>query len=70
MWVMGVYNRLAGRCSCKVLRLTSEWSLESESVYLITAEGFPGVEGMLLVAVAPSDSFRRFGFYSLDFANK
>lgn len=71
MWVMGVFNRLRERCtSCKVFRLTSEWSLAGESVYLIRCEGFDGVDSDLLTAVAPSDQFRRFGFYSLDFSGK
>lgn len=71
MWVMGVYNRLRERCTaCKVIRLTSEWSLDKESVWLIRAAGFPGIGGDLLTAVAPSEQFRRFGFYSLDFSNK
>jgi hypothetical protein len=34
------------------------------------AEGFPSVDGSLLLAVADEASFPRFGFYSLDFTNK
>ncbi len=71
MWILGVYNRLRERCSgCGVIQLTSEWSLEKESVLLISAEGFSGIDGTLLVAIAESSMFRRFGFYSLDFSNK
>lgn len=71
LWIMGVYNRLRENCtSCAVTLLTSEWSVEKESLYLILAEGFPGVDGKLLTAVGEADSFRRFGFYSLDFSNK
>ena len=90
MWIMGVYNRLRDRCSAVVVtRLSSEWSIERESLYLMRAEGFNsqggidtvssdavitggprGVEGGLLVAVGEADSFRRFGFYSLDFSKK
>lgn len=70
-WIMGVYNRLRDLCaSCKVIRLTSEWSLDGESVYLISAEGFPGIGGTLLIAVGESEKFRRFGFYSLDFSKR
>lgn len=71
MWVMGVYNRLSERCTtCTLTRLSSEWSLEHETVYLISAEGFPAISGTLYIAVAESDNFRRFGFYSLDFSQK
>lgn len=70
MWILGVYNRLYERAaSCKVFRLTSAWSLRQESVLLILADGFPGVDGEVIFAVGESDSFRRFGFYSLDFSN-
>lgn len=68
---MGVYNRINGNCaSCKVTRLTSLWSLEKESVYLISSEGFNDVEGALLTAVGEASQFKRFGFYSLDFSKK
>ena len=71
LWIMGVYNRLYEHSSsCKVTRLTSEWSLEKESLYLIRMEGFKGIDGALLVAVGEADQFRRFGFYSLDFSKK
>lgn len=71
MWIMSVYNRLRDRCaSCAVSLLTSEWSLEQESVWLIAAEGFPGIDGTVFVAVAEASAFRRFGFYSLDFSKK
>ena len=71
LWIMGVYNRLSVRCqSCRVTQLTSEWSLNKESVFLMQAEGFPSVDGTLLLAVADEASFPKFGFYSLDFANK
>lgn len=71
VWVMSVYNRLSEKCrACKVARLTSEWSLDHERVYLISAEGFPAIDGALYVAVAEADHFRRFGFYSLDFSGK
>ena len=71
MWVMSVFNRLNERCrSCKVTRLTSQWNIEKETVWLMTATGFPGVGGTVLIAVAPTADFRRFGFFSLDFSNK
>lgn len=71
LWIMGVYNRLSVRCqSCRVTLLTSEWSLNRESVFLMQAQGFPSIDGALLLAVADEASFPRFGFYSLDFANK
>lgn len=71
LWIMGVYNRLREQCqSCRVTVLTSEWSLAKESVFLMQAEGFPSVDGSLLLAVADEASFPRFGFYSLDFTNK
>lgn len=71
LWIMGIYNRLSERCeSCKVTLLTSEWSLNKETVYLMTAQGFPAIGGTLLVAVSDTISFSRFGFYSLDFSNK
>lgn len=71
LWIMGVYNRLRDRCqSCRVTLLTSEWSLEKESVFLMQADGFPSIDGNLLLAVADETSFPRFGFYSLDFTNK
>ena len=71
LWVMSVYNRINERsASCRLIRLVSEWSIQHESILLISAEGFPGVEGALLVAIADPSQFRRFGFYSLDFANK
>ena len=71
LWIMGVCNRLRERCQgCRVTKLTSEWSLEKESVFLMQAEGFPSVNGTLLLAVADERSFPRFGFYSLDFSNR
>lgn len=71
LWIMGVYNRLRERSqSCRVTVLTSEWSLKKESVFLMQAEGFPSIDGTLLLAVADEASFPRFGFYSLDFTNK
>lgn len=71
LWIMGVYNRLYERCgSCKITLLTSAWSLRSESVYLMSVEGFSGVDGTLLIAVAESSNFARFGFYALDFSGK
>lgn len=71
LWIMGVFNRLREQCqSCRVTVLTSEWSLAKESVFLMQAEGFPSVDGSLLLAVADEASFPRFGFYSLDFTNK
>ena len=70
MWILGVYNRLYEKgASCRVTVLTSEWSLQKESVYLIEAKGFPVISGSLLIAVGESENFRRFGFYSLDFSN-
>ena len=71
LWMMGVKNRLSERCNgVRITRLTSEWSLKHESVCLIAAEGFEGVDGTLLLAIADEAAFPRFGFYSLDFANK
>ena len=71
IWIMGVYNRLSERCSsCKLNRLTSLWNLNKESLFLIKAEGFDGIDGALLIAVGRSEGFARFGFYSLDFSNK
>ena len=66
---MGVANRL-GECSKsrRITLLTSEWSLNKESVFLMTVEGFPSVDGTLLVAVADEAAFPHFGFYSLDFS--
>ena len=69
LWIMGVANRLGECCkSRKITLLTSEWSMNKESVFLMTVEGFPGVDGTLLVAVADETAFPRFGFYSLDFS--
>lgn len=69
LWIMGVANRLGECCnSRRITLLTSEWSLKKEAVFLMTVEGFPGVDGTLLVAVADEDAFPRFGFYSLDFS--
>ena len=71
IWIMGVYNRLNERCSsCKLTKLTSLWSLNKESLFLIKAEGFDGIDGTLLTAVGGREDFTRFGFYSLDFSNK
>lgn len=71
LWILGVYNRLNEQSArCRVNVLTSEWSLDKESVYLIEAEDLSGISGKLLIAVADESSFARFGFYSLDFANK
>ncbi len=71
LWTLGVYNRLRERSqAARVTRLTSEWSLNHESLCLIAAEGFSEIDGTLLMAIADEDAFPRFGFYSLDFANK
>lgn len=71
LWILGIYNRLYEQCSrCQVNVLTSEWSLDKESVYLLQADGFSHIDGTLLLAVADEESFARFGFYSLAFANK
>lgn len=71
LWIMGVYNRLSERAEkCRVTLLTSEWSLNKESVFLMEAQGFPSIDGTLLLAVADESSFPKFGFYSLDFSNK
>ena len=71
IWIMGVYNRLNERCeSCKLTKLTALWSLNKESLFVIKAEGFEGIDGALLTAVGGREEFSRFGFYSLDFANK
>ena len=69
LWIMGVYNRLRDSCGgCQVTLLTSAWSIEKESLWLCRCEGFTGVEDDLLVAMGDADSFRRFGFWSLDFS--
>ena len=69
LWIMGVANRLGECCrSRKITLLTSEWSLNKESVYLMRVEGFPDIDGALLVAVADEAAFPHFGFYSLDFS--
>lgn len=71
LWIMGVFNRLRERCrSCRILRLTSEWSLNKESLYLFVAEELEGVGGTVLTAIGEAESFRRFGFWSLDFNSK
>lgn len=71
LWIMSVCNRLREQCkSCEITLLTSEWSLKKESVYLIKADAFPGIDGDLLVAVADEEAFPHFGFYSLDFSKK
>ena len=68
---MSVYNRLREHCSsCTVTLLSSEWSLNHESLYLLGIEGFEGVDGTLLIALGEADSFCRFGFFSLDFLSK
>ncbi|MBQ6153667.1 MAG: hypothetical protein IJJ15_07970 [Ruminococcus sp.] len=72
LWIMGLYNRLRERCQkvC-VWRLTSEWSIEKESLYLFSAEDVSGTGiGTILIAAGSAESFRRFGFYSLDFSRK
>lgn len=71
LWIMSVYNRLREHCSsCTVTLLSSEWSLNHESLYLLGIEGFEGVDGTLLIALGEADNFRRFGFFSLDFLSK
>lgn len=72
LWIMGVYNRLRERCTkVYVWRLTSEWSVEKESLYLFQTEGLVVPDGgVILVAAGNVQSFRRFGFYSLDFSRK
>lgn len=71
IWIMGVCNRLReSGAKCEYFLLRSEWSLNSESIYLIAAEGLPAIDGRVLIAVAESGNFYRFGFYSLNFSNK
>ena len=71
LWIMGVYNRLRECCTAvTVTRLTSAWSIEKESLWLCRCAGFGGVAGDLLAAVGEADSFRRFGFWSLEFSKK
>ena len=71
LWILGICNRVKEICTtCVITKLTSEWSLSRETVWLITAEGFPAVEGTLLIAVADEAAFPHFGFYSLDFSKK
>ena len=71
LWVMSVYNRIYERSgACKVMRLTSEWSIGHEKVYLVVCEDFEGIGGTLVTAVGEADDFLHFGFYALDFASK
>ncbi|MBQ3418126.1 MAG: hypothetical protein IJH32_09895 [Ruminococcus sp.] len=71
LWIMGIFNRLRERCGkIQVWRLTSEWTIEQESLCLFAAQEFPGLGGILLIAVGEADSFKHFGFYSLDFSKK
>lgn len=71
LWIMGVYNRLREKCAaCRVTLLTSAWSIERESLWLFSVEDFEGVGGKLLAAVGEAGSFRRFGFWSLDFSKR
>lgn len=71
IWILGVYNRLHERASsCRVMTLTSEWSLNKESLWLMLVGGFPDLDGEILIAVGGSENFTRFGFYSLDFSSK
>lgn len=68
LWIMGIHNRLRDCCSSVgITRLTSEWSAERPSVWLFRCEGFDGA-GELLAAAGRAESFRRFGFWSLDFS--
>lgn len=71
LWIMGVCNRLRESCTGYTIELlTSEWSLNKESVRLMTVQGFEGISDTLLIAVSDADAFARFGFYSLDFSRK
>ena len=67
IWIMGVCNRLIeSGAKIDILTLRSAWSLDSAAVYLMTADGLPGINGRLLLAIAESTAISRFGFYSLD----
>ena len=71
LWIMGVFNRLNIRCaSCKVTKMTYDWSAAKETVFLMNIEGFPDIDGTILAAVGMADDFRRFGFYSLSFSGR
>ena len=71
IWIMGVYNRVRDRSSSiSMTKLASMWSPDNEEVFVIKADGFEGVDGTLLIAVGNSESFAKFGFYSLDFSKK
>ena len=71
IWIMGIYNRLRERGAvCEVARITNEWGMNRQQVYLFSVTGLSGIDGDVLIAVSGSDNFARFGFYSLDFSNK
>ncbi len=64
-------NLLLQRNDEKKMRKMSVDNLSPLStLILITAEGFEGIPGALLIAVGGAESFSSFGFYSLDFSNK
>ncbi|MBR1532779.1 MAG: hypothetical protein IJ639_00290 [Ruminococcus sp.] len=71
LWIMSIFNRLRERTtSCKANLLTSEWSINHESIHLFLAEGFEGIGGALMIAVGSPDDMSRLGFWSLDFSAK
>ena len=71
IWIMGICNRLRESGAKLIInKLSSEWSLNSGTVFLILAENMSGIDGKLLIAVAEPADILRFGFYSLDFNSK
>ena len=67
IWIMGVCNRLKENgAKIDIISLSSAWVMDGKSVYLMTVEGLPGIEGRLLLAIAESTAISRFGFFSLD----
>lgn len=71
LWIMSIYNRLRERCgACKASVLTSEWSINRESIHLFLAEGFDGIDSPLLIAVGSPADMSKLGFWSLDFSAK
>ncbi len=71
LWIMSIYNRLREKCSaCKACVLTSEWSINRESIHLFIAEGFEGIGGALMIAVGSPADMKKLGFWSLDFSAK
>ena len=69
MWLMGVYNRIRENTSShRLFRLTSQWSLNKETVLLLSCEDFSSLKGTVLIAAGSAEDLSRFGFYSLGFS--